>query len=391
MKKKLCLLAGLMLCIDSYSQSVESLLKTVEGNNVTLAAYRKAADAAKSANHAEVTLDDLEIGYNRLWGNPTTIGNRNDVSVSQSFDLTTLTGAKGRVTKRKDNMADNDYRIKRQDVLLEAKLCYIDAVYYNALVNELETKYSQAESIMTMQKKMLEAGEINIIDYNNVKLSLASASTALVQAKAEREAVRAKIRQLNGGMDFEVRDSVFAPITLPESFEEWFDGVANNAPSVAMARDGIALGKSLLALAKQSWLPKISVGYMSEKTMGEQYQGVTLGMSVPLWSAGKKVKAAKAEASAAEANHTAAVEELKGELVADFALTKGLMKAAEDCRETLRSTNNSELLQKACATGEMSAHDYLTLMMAYYDAVEQAIQAEREAQKAHARLTAIAL
>lgn len=379
------------MCINSYGQSMETLLKTVEGNNVTLAAYRKATDAAKSANHAEVALDDLEIGYNRLWGNPTTIGNRNDVNVSQAFDLTTLTGAKARVAKRKDSMAENDYLIKRQEVLLATKLCYIDAVYYNALVSEMQTRCSHAAQMMEMQQKMLDAGEINLIDYNNIKLTLASASTALTQAKAERDAVRAQIRQLNGGKDFEVKDSVFAPLSLPESFEEWFGPVAANAPSVAMARDGVALGKSQLALARQSWLPKISVGYMSEKAVGEQYQGLTLGMSVPLWSAGKRVKAAKAEAAAAEANHTATVEELRGMLVADFALTKGLMKAADTCRETLRATDNSQLLVKACKTGEMSTLDYLVSLTAYYDAVERAMQAEREAQKAHARLTAITL
>lgn len=391
MKKIAFIILGCALTLNSFGQSLDNLLKTVEKNNVTLAAFRKATDAAKAANHAEVALDDLEVGYNRLWGSPTDIGNRNDVSVSQSFDLPTVFGAKGKVAKHKDILAENDYLIKRQDILLETKLCYIDAVYYNALVGELQKRCQDAKEMMKMQKKMLDAGEINIIEYNNLKLTLATASTALTQAKAEKEAVNAQLTQLNGGLPVTITDTIFTPITLGENFEEWFGGVAENAPTVAMARNGIALGKSQLSLARQSWLPKISMGYMSEKTVGEHFQGVTLGMSVPLWSAGKKVKTAKAEASAAEANHTAALEELRKMLASEYALTKGLMKAAKESSETLRTTNNNELLKKACQTGEMSTLDYLISLTAYYDAVEQALQAEREAQKAHARLTAITL
>ena len=126
---------------------------------------------------------------------------------------------------------------------------------------------------------------------------------------------------------------------------------------------------------------------MSEKTMGEQYQGVTLGVNVPLWSAGKKVKQAKAEAAAAEAMHKATIENLKSELASDYAMTKGLVKAANDSRAALSESDNTANLQKACKAGEMSTLEYLISLTAYYDAVEKMLSSEREAQKAYARLT----
>lgn len=387
MKKNCIVIAALMALLSINGQSMDDVLKSIEMNNSQLAAFKKAANATKSANHSEVCLDDLELGYNRLWGKPTTIGNRHDVSVSQPIDLPTLFGTKSRVAKSKDALADNEYLAQRQNILLEAKMGYLDAVYYNALVNELQRRCDQAKAMLDMQKKQLEAGDINIIEYNNMCLTLSNATTSLTQAKAERDAVLAQLKQLNGGIDINVSDSVYAPISLPENFDEWFNQVCSSAPAVAITRDGITFGQRQLSLARQGWLPKLSVGYMSEKTMGEQYQGVTIGVNLPLWGAGKKVKQAKAEAAAAEAMHKATIENLKSELASDYALTKGLVKAATDIRAALSESDNTANLQKACKAGEMSTLEYLISLTAYYDAVEKMLSSEREAQKAYARLT----
>lgn len=387
MIRKGIIFAALMTTLSTNGQSMDALLKSVEQNNAQLIAYKKAADATKTANHAEVVLDDLELGYNRLWGNPTTIGNRHDVSVSQPIDLPTVFGTKSKVAKGKDALADDEYLARRQDVLLEARLCYVDAVYYNALINELQRRCEHASAMSEMQKKQLEAGDINIIDYNNMRLTLSNTSTALTQAKAERDAVMAQLKQLNGGISISVTDTVYTPISLPENFDEWFETVCASAPAIALTRDGMTLGRRQLALAKQGWLPKLSLGYMSEKTVGEQYQGITVGMSLPLWSAGKKVKQAKAEAAAAESMHTAAIESLKSVLSSDYALTKGLIKAATESRANLLSNDNTANLQKACRAGEMSTLEYLVSLTSYYDAVDKMLSSEREAQRAYARLT----
>ena len=387
MIRKGIIFAALMTALSTNGQSMDALLKSVEQNNAQLIAYKKAADAAKTANHAEVVLDDLELGYNRLWGNPTTIGNRHDVSVSQPIDLPTVFGTKSKVAKGKDALADDEYLARRQDVLLEARLCYVDAVYYNALINELQRRCEHASAMSEMQKKQLEAGDINIIDYNNMRLTLSNTSTALTQAKAERDAVMAQLKQLNGGISISVTDTVYTPISLPENFDEWFETVCASAPAIALTRDGMTLGRRQLALAKQGWLPKLSLGYMSEKTVGEQYQGITIGMNLPLWSAGKKVKQAKAEAAAAESMHTAAIESLKSVLSSDYALTKGLIKAATESRANLLSNDNTANLQKACRAGEMSTLEYLVSLTSYYDAVDKMLSSEREAQRAYARLT----
>ena len=90
-----------------YAQNgIEGVLAEIEANNTTLKALKKSAEAQKRENHAENALADPEVGYNRLWGSPGTIGNRTDVSASQEFDFPTITGAKTSVARRKDDMVD---------------------------------------------------------------------------------------------------------------------------------------------------------------------------------------------------------------------------------------------------------------------------------------------
>lgn len=48
-------------------------------------------------------------------------------------------------------------------------------------------------------------------------------------------------------------------------------------------------------------LPKFSAGYSLERTLGQKYQGISVGISIPLWENKNRVKQAKAGVVAAQA------------------------------------------------------------------------------------------
>ena len=66
--------------------NINSVLTSIEENNTTLKSLRESADAQKLENRTGIYLDNPEVGFNYLWGNPTDIGNRTDLSVSQTFE-----------------------------------------------------------------------------------------------------------------------------------------------------------------------------------------------------------------------------------------------------------------------------------------------------------------
>ena len=91
MKRTLSIFLICACSLSAMGQSpMESILSSVENNNTTLKALRLEMEAEKLSNDAEATLADPEFEFAYLWGRPSDIGARQDVSASQTFDYATL-------------------------------------------------------------------------------------------------------------------------------------------------------------------------------------------------------------------------------------------------------------------------------------------------------------
>ena len=69
----------------------------------------------------------------------------------------------------------------------------------------------------------------------------------------------------------------------------------------------------------------------------------------------------------------------------------GLKLTADNYRKSLINVNNTDLLKKALDAGEISLLEYMVEIGLYYDTVNQALEAERDYQKAFAELSAVEL
>jgi outer membrane protein TolC len=130
---------------------------------------------------------------------------------------------------------------------------------------------------------------------------------------------------------------------------------------------------------------------MSEDVIGQRYQGITTGISIPLWQNKNKVKQAKAEVLAAEENVADSKQQFYSQLQIQYNRAIGLMANAERYRKTMETANNTVLLKKALDIGQISTLDYIIELGLYYDIVNRALEAERDYQKAYSELTAVEL
>jgi outer membrane protein TolC len=371
---------------------VEQALAIIEQNNLTLRAMRQTADAEKLGNRADIALPGPEVGYDYLWGKPSEIGGRTDVSVTQSFDFQTVTGSKSRLATEQNRLVDAQYRIDRTALLLEAKQYCLDMVYYNALIAEYEARLTAARELMAMQKKRMATGDGNQLELNNAAMALARAESEMVRVATERAEVEAQLVRLNNGEALPtITQTQYTEAAMPEDFTVWYDEVAQGSPVLAYAEQAIRVGDKQVALQKLGWLPSISAGYMSEKVTGEHYQGLTVGVSIPLWSTKAKVRQARAERTAAQLRAEDAHQQLRSQLQSLYRKAAGLKMSADIYGDALRDATNATLLRKALDEGQISQVNYLVEMNLYYDAVNQALAAQRDYQKAVAELTAIEL
>jgi outer membrane protein TolC len=371
--------------------TVSSVLASVEENNTTLKALREAVEAQKLENKTGIFLDNPEIGFNYLWGDPTAIGNRTDFSATQSFDIPTITGMKSRVADGKNKLADWQYKAGRMDILLEAKQYCIELVYYNALKKELDVRLQHAATIAAGYKERLDRGDASLIEYNKVNLNLSTVQGELSRIEVEQSALLSQLKRLNGGIDVALADTQFSEGELPLNFDDWYIQAEEKNPVLAYVKQEIEVGKKQVSVNKAMGLPSFSAGYMSEKVVGQRYQGITLGISIPLWENKNRVKQAKAAVKAAESKQADSRQQLYSQLQVLYKRAFGLKATAETYRKSLNTVNNTDLLKKALDAGEISLLEYIVEIGLYYDTVTQALEAEKEYQLAFAELAAVEL
>ena len=388
MKKILIIFTLLSPFTMAAQPSISEVLKAIEQNNTTLRAARHSTTAEQLGNATDIFLPDPEVEVGHLWGNPSEVGNRTDLSVTQTFDIPTLLGMKSRVAQQQNDMVQWQFEAERIAILLEAKKYVLDAIYCNAMLKQLAIRQHHAEEFLANQKKMLEGGECNIIDYNNAVLVKVKLDADIQQMEVERTGVIAQLERLNGGKAITITADEFEPVLLPSNFEEWFATAESKNPALGYVKSEVELSKKQLALNKAQNLPSFSVGYISEHTPGEHLRGISLGVSIPLWSNRNKVKQAKAAIQAAEAKKVDAAHQLYGQLKALYTQVAGLQKTALAYRQTLPDAHNCELLEKALQSGAITQLEHIAQHSLYYESIDKAIEAERDYQKAYAELTA---
>jgi len=392
MKAILISILALFASISLNAQnSVETALKTIEENNKTLKALRETAEAQKLENKTGIYLTNPEIGFNYLWGNPADMGNRNDFNITQTFDIPTITGMKSKIANERNDLVEWQYKAERMHLLLEAKQYCIELIYFNALKKELEIRLLHAETIAAGYQNRLNSGDANILEYNKAQLSLSAINGEISRIEVERKALLSQLKRLNGGMDLIMDDYQFNQGQIPLNFDDWYVQAEQKNPILAYIKQEVVVSQKQVSLNKAMGLPKFSAGYMSEKVVGQKFQGLTVGVSVPLWENKNRVKQANAAVVAAQSRETDSKQQFYNQLQIQYNRALGLKNTAETYKKSLSMANSTGLLKKALDSGEISLLNYMVELGLYYNMVNQTLEAERDYQKALTELSAVGL
>lgn len=366
--------------------NVDNVLSQIEKNNTTLLALRKSADAEKVSNRTGIYLKNPEVEFNYLWGNPSTIGNRTDFSVKQTFDFPTVYGYKNQISNIKNEQTELEYRKQQKSLLLQARIVCIDLIYTNALKLEYTKRLNHAQSIAKSYKSKFDAGDVNVLEFNKAQLNLLNLNNKIELLDIDRNALLSELTQLNGGTAIEFVDCMFQPLSITADFEQWYLQAEESNPLLNWLKQEVEISKKQVNLNKALSLPKIQTGYMSEKVVGQQFRGITIGLSIPLWENKNSVKYAKANATALEAVVADSKVHLYNQLKTLHTKAISMQNNVADYCSKLQSFNNSELLKKALDKGEISLIDYIMELSIYYENVYKMLDLEKELNKTVAEL-----
>lgn len=357
----------LMSVWNVYAQDqIKTLLASIEKNNISLKSLKEDREAARLAASVNLLPDNPEVEYNYLTGSPSTLGNRHDFSIRQTFDFPTAYLFKNKLSSSGKIVSDLNYEKSRQDILLEARKLCVDVIYQENLLRIASQREEDANRMVMAYRKMLEEGKGNKLDLNRALIALAQVKSEILLLKNHQMEMLSKLKVMNGGESLVVNMINFPEVPLPANFEDWYSINSNQITELKLLREMIVSKDLTVKVQRSLTLPKFSAGYMSEKVTGEQFQGVTLGMSLPLWGNRNTVKTLKAEYSSLELKLSEEELRIKAEMNIQFNRVISFRSMAENLRTTLLETNNEALLKRALELGEITLMDYLIEYDRYY-------------------------
>lgn len=368
-------------------QETDRILESIRQNNTTLNALREKATADKIGNKTGINPENPEVEFGYLWGSPSTEGNRKDLSITQTFDFPLAYRYKSQLSKGQNQQVDLVFDAEERTILQEARLLCVELTYRNLLDKQLAQRLAHAQELAEGYEVLFSKGEINIIDYNKTKLNLLTIRKANEVNIVERNILSDKLKIMNGGLPISA-ELLFAypEYLLPSDFISWITVAEEMNPELKAVEQNITLSRKQEQLTRALNLPKLSAGYVSERVPGSTQQGVSVGVSIPLWEGKNTVRHQKAQTIAMQAQHEDARLQFQNEVKSSYEKARKLQNVLQEYDQLLKTSNNEELLKKAFAQGELSLINYLLELSAYYEAIDQFLETERDYQLAAAEL-----
>ncbi len=350
-------------------------LASIEAKNPELKALRHEADAAKADARADAAMPAPEVSFGYLWHG------RKDVSVSQGLDWAALSGRRRAVADAVDSLAEASYAVSRQDVLTRACRAYVGAVKCNMLVSLFSMRLVNSGRLVRIARGRVAAGSGRQSDVASADMSRAQALAELTKAQAELDGHMATLAALNGGEAMAVADTALAAVgSIGGDFDTWYASVEGRISALALSNARHRVASADVGVARANAMPQVSIGYMGEFTPSESYQGVTLAVSLPVWSARRRVEQARLAALAAQSRVEAERQAVRLALQAAFNRSLMLGRVAAELRESVERNDGRDLALRALSAGEISATEALMAENLYYDAAREAVNAEAEYQ-----------
>lgn len=385
-----------MLCLLALSASAQSrceaVLSMIEKNNTSLAALRSRIAADKTSFRTDLSPAGPEAEFGYHWGNKET-GNRKTVNVSQSLEMPSVYANKRKLADAQSLQSDLTYAASRNEILLEAKLVCVDITYYNSLLAFYAIYERNLQATADAYKSALDKGSATLPDYNKANLSLVNLQDEIALLRTERDDLLGKLKELNGGLPVSYDEKEFDTPALPSSFGQWYaqGNVEALDPHLQLLEKVILTEQRRVSLAKSLNLPSVSVGFAGEYVRGSNFQGVNVGVSVPLWQNRNKVKAARQGVAAAEMEAADRRTRVKAQLEQLYNRAVALTRNLDKFDISSSVAEHERYVKRAFDLGQLSLVEYLLENQYFFDAIKTRISNRRLLAQTEAQLNAFSL
>ena len=365
--------------------SIGDVLKQIAQNNLTLKALHHEGEAEVLDIKAANAPGGLSVEYSPFFRSGYSGVAESELVVSQEIQFPTKYADRNKQAKMQKAVGGKVYEKNRRDILLEAQLLCVDVIRLNKTLAMLGQRLRNSETLRQMYDKRMEAGDANILEVNKVKLDCMEVQTLVSEAQNERMLLLQQLAELNGGKPVAIDDveiPKFQPIADFESYKAL--ALASDA-DIQMAETMLQSADMNVKMQKREWLPDISFGYRRNTEQKEAVNGVLVGVSFPLYSNSKNIRAAKERRRSAQLQVEQARSAAESQLRSGYQQLVGLQQVLD--HSDVKMMNESiALFAKALKQGEITALVYYEEINNIYQKLQRHIDLHCQSTKLLAEL-----
>lgn len=340
----------------------DDAVDTLVANNLSLKADRQKGLAEIENILSENQLSGPEAEFSRVWGSNAEIGNKWALSVSQGFDWPGIYRARRLAANQAKSAMQMLQESSLLDARLEARRLLIDAVHLHQLLEMQDTLAFHIDKMLELYRIGAENGTETRLDYNKTVLERISVHRELHSLQSQWAELIAQIKVFNGGNDPETIISAIGTTypPIPSHLEApSLETLKERDPAYAAALARREQQLTMTKVNKLSRLPGFSVGYVHETELGGNFDGFSIGISLPSWGKNHAATSTIFEAESSMLDAEIQITEKSATLQADAARLRALRKVIDEYEPVVNDQSNFTLLRKAFDAGQISYLTYI--------------------------------
>lgn len=356
-----------------------ALLNTVVDNNLSIKASESSIESEILTLKSENNLSDPELEFSHLWGEGA-IGNKIDAGVSQSFDWPGVYHARNKAISSASKAIDFLRQSNYLDKKLEIKLLFIDIINANKKFSLINEQLNNTNDLIVKYNAAYKNGELTILDINKLKLEQIKLKATHASIQAQLSTLNSSLQSLNGGKDCtEIFNSLTDyPGDAILSIDSYRRMVTEMDPTLQYNSMSTQRQIHQVNVEKMKRLPSFSIGYRYNNELGTLFNGISMSMSIPLFSSRNKVKASEALSNALRISDMDVSAKQLSSLLSSRAKAITLQQQLNEYNNLLDDNQYLDILHKALDGGELSILDYINEVNYYLDACQSRLDLEYE-------------
>lgn len=339
-------------------RDIDSVLSSVELNNIELKALQQDNDASKLEIKTRNNLQqDLSVSYSPFFSKGYEGVSSSELVVSMGFDFPTQYFSRSKSGKLQEEALDMQYLVQRRNILLQAKILCLDLIRLNKEKEILDTRLANADELLALMQKRFNEGGANIIDVNKIKMERMNVRSLAAQNEASRQNTLLSLQALNGDIPVELDVTEYTETETIGNFDEFKAEVMATDADILSAEANVDATAQEIKVNRQNWLPKFEVGYRRNTALSEASHGFLVGASIPIFSSINKTKIAENRYAAAQSGLENARLQTEITLMSKYNEVLQVRTAVQTYDVPLMQ-NTLDALKTAVLEGQMSVIDY---------------------------------